>query len=267
MEIRVLYIAEIIGKPGIQCVKNLLPGLKRKYNTDLVIANVDSATNGNGIGKNHAGYIHKLGVDVLTGGDMIYFKKDLVEDFSTMTYVLRPGNFPVESPGRFFKICNLKNGVKVAVVSMLGHSGFNRVHGDNPFIKLPEILERLKRDTNFIIIDYHGATTAEKKTFAFYADGLVSAVIGSHGKVQTADERVLPHGTVAITDAGRTGCINSVGGCNALACISEYISGIPNWTHVAEATPENRPELQGVFFVLDSNSGSSRIERVQVPFF
>ncbi len=266
MDIRVLYIAEIVGKAGIQCVKQLLPEIRSRHSIDFVIGNINGATNGTGIGKNHAGYLHKLGISVLTGGDKIYYKKDLVDDFSEMHYVLRPANFPHESPGRSWKTCTV-NGRKITVVSILGYTGFMRIHADNPFVQLPFLLERLKKDTDSIIIDFHATTTAEKKTFAFYADGLVSAVIGSHGRVQTADERIMPKGTAAITDAGRSGCINSVGGCDANSAIYEYLTGIPNWTRGAEPVKETQPELQGVIFTLKDDGTAKDIMRLREPLF
>lgn len=266
---RILYIAEIIGKAGIQCVKDLLPQIRREKAIDIVIANADGATNGTGVGKNHAGYIHKLGAAVLTGGDMIYYKKDLVDDFASMTYVLRPANFPAESPGRYYRICTLANGQKLAVVSLLGYSGFSRVHADNPFLLLPDLLRRVTRDTPCVFIDYHAATTADKRTFAHFCaeHGGVSALIGSHGRVQTADARILGGTTATITDAGRTGCINTPGGCGSEPIIGEYLTGIPNWTHGAEPTAENRPELQGVIVDIEKNGKASAIESLRVPLF
>ena len=142
-----------------------------------------------------------------------------------------------------------------------------RIHADNPFVQLPFLLERLKKDTDSIIIDFHATTTAEKKTFAFYADGQVSAVIGSHGRVQTSDERIMPKGTAAITDAGRSGCINSVGGCDANSAIYEYLTGIPNWTRGAEPVKETLPELQGVIFTLKDNGTAKDIMRLREPLF
>lgn len=267
MEVKLLYIAEIVGKAGISCVKQIMPKIKAEYGINFCIANADSATNGSGLGKNHAGYIHKLGVDVLTGGDMIFYKKDLVDDLSSMSYVLRPYNFPPESPGRSYKICTLIDGTKIAVVSVLGYTGFNRIHADNPFVRFESLVERLKKDADIVIIDFHSGTTAEKKTFAFFADGQVSAVIGSHGLVQTADPRIMPNGTAAITDAGRTGCINSVGGCGTQAAIQEFLSGIPNWTKGEEMCLETLPELQGVVVTIAENGKATAIEALCVPLY
>lgn len=265
----VLYIAEIVGKSGIQCVKKLLPVIKAKENIDFVIANADGVTNGSGIGKNHAGYLHKLGISVITGGDYIYYKKDLVESFSTMPYVLRPYNLPSESPGRGWKLFSFgdENSAytqKIAVVSLLGQSGFARMHGNNPFTSFLSLIERIREETSFIIVDYHGATTAEKKAFSYFADGKVSAVFGSHGRVQTADERILPQGTACITDGGRTGSINSVGGRHAQSRISEYISGIGDWSKEAEDGADSLLQLQGLICCLGKDGTAVRIERIQM---
>jgi metallophosphoesterase (TIGR00282 family) len=199
-----LYISEIVGKAGIWCVKNTLSGLMKKEKPDLVIANADGATGSYGLGKQHAGYLRKMGIDVITGGECIFYKKDLVEGFDTAPYVLRPYNFPSESPGRGWRLVQAGK-VKVAVVSMIGRAGFNRVHGENPFTALPALSDRLHNETPYIIVDFHASATAEKQAFFHYADGKVSAVIGSHGRVQTSDETILPLGCGVITDAGRTG--------------------------------------------------------------
>ena len=149
---------------------------------------------------------------------------------------------------------------KIAVAVILGQSGFGRLHGNNPFSGLPALLERLRQETPFVIIDFHAQATAEKNTFFAMANGGCSAVIGSHTRVQTTDERILPRGTAVITDAGRTGSAESVGGCNKETRIKEFISGIPDWTRDAW----ERPELQGVFIELAPNGKAVSIERVQV---
>lgn len=264
--VRILYIAEIVGKAGLQCTKELLPVLKKEHDIDFVFGNVDGATNGTGIGKNHAGYLRKLGLQVMTGGDMIFYKKDLVDAIDSMTYVLRPANFPQEAPGKSYRIISVKNGAKIAVLSLLGYAGFARAHADNPFLRIKPLVERLKRDANCIVVDYHGATTAEKKAFCFYADGLVSAVIGSHGRVQTADACVLANGTACITDAGRTGCINAVGGCSARSALQRYLTGIPTWTHGENISAKTLPELQGVILEIDLQTGKSlSIKAIRAP--
>ena len=259
----ILYIAEIVGKAGVYALKKCLPELKNKKKCDLIIACADSATGGNGLGRNHAAYIRKLGVNVITMGDCCFFKKDLTENYEKTSYVLRPDNLNIEAPGlgsRVFHTIGDKKNQKIAVAVLLGQSGFGRIHANNPFSGLTALLERLHQETPFVIIDFHAMTTAEKQTFFVMADGNCSAVIGSHSKVQTADERILPGGTAVITDAGRTGCAESVGGNNRESRINEYLSGIPDWTKESW----EKPELQGVLIELDNNGKAISIERIRM---
>jgi metallophosphoesterase (TIGR00282 family) len=258
--VKILYIAEIIGKAGVYAYKKALPELKKQENPDFIIACADGATGGNGLGRNHAAYLHKLGASVLTTGECCFYKKDLTENLGKISYVLRPENLNIEAPGlgsRIFKA----GGVKVAVAVLLGQSGFSRLHGDNPFSGLAALLERLNRETPYCVIDFHALATAEKQTFFAMADGRCSAVIGSHCRVQTADERVLPGGAAIITDAGRTGSLDSAGGTDPASRIQEYLSGIPDWTREAW----DRPELQGVLIDLAENGKAHSIKRVRFP--
>jgi metallophosphoesterase (TIGR00282 family) len=257
---KVLYVAEIVGKAGIYAYKKALPVLKKQKSIDFVIACADGATAGNGLGRNHAAYLHKIGASVLTTGECCFYKKDLTENLGNIHYVLRPENLNIEAPGigaRVFKA----GGAKVAVAVLLGQSGFSRVHGNNPFSGLPVLLERLRQETPFCILDFHAQATAEKQTLFAMADGLCSAVIGSHCRVQTSDERVLPGGSAVITDAGRTGSLDSVGGNETASRIQEYLSGIPNWTKEAW----DKPELEGVIIDLADTGKALSIERVRFP--
>ncbi|MDR0642980.1 MAG: YmdB family metallophosphoesterase, partial [Treponema sp.] len=149
---------------------------------------------------------------------------------------------------------------KVAVTVLLGQSGFGRIHGNNPCSMLPSLLERLRQETPYVIVDFHAEATAEKKTLFAVADSRCSAVIGSHTRVQTSDETVLPGGTAVICDAGRTGSAESVGGSETESRIREYKTGIPDWTKEAFA----KPELQGVLLELDSTGKALSIERVRL---
>lgn len=255
---RVLYISEIVGKAGIWCVKNALPLLKQTEKPDLILANADGATGNSGLGRQHAGYLRKMGIDAITGGDCIFFKKDLVEGFDATQFVVRPANLPPESPGRGWRFAQAGK-EKVAVVSMLGRVGFNRIHSENPFTALQSLVDRLHQETPYVIVDFHAGATAEKQAFFFHADGKVSAVIGSHGRVPTADETILPHGTGVITDAGRTGSMDSVGGTDSSVKIREYLSRVPEWSRDAWA----RPALQGVIIDLDKSGKTVSIRRIR----
>lgn len=259
MGIRILYISEIVGKAGIWCVKNALPVLKRAEAPDLVIANADGATGSFGLGRQHAGYLRKMGIDVITGGECIYYKKDLVEGLDSLPYVVRPANYPAESPGRGWRLAQAGK-ERVAVVSMLGRVGFSRVHSENPFTALSPLVERLHRETPYIIVDFHANATAEKQAFFFHADGKVSAVIGSHGRVATSDETILAGGTACITDAGRTGSLNSIGGIDPASKIREYLARIPDWSRDAW----DKPVFQGLILDLDSKGKATSIRRVSM---
>lgn len=254
----IAYIAEIIGKAGIYSFKKGLQELKKQKKIDLVIACADGATGGYGLGRNHAGYLRKLGADVLTTGECCFYKKDLVENFGQLPYVLRPENLLSSAPGygtRFYKTGDMK----VAVAVLLGQSSFTRVHADSPFAKLPVLLERLSMESPFVIIDFHASTSAEKHTLFHAVKGKCSAVIGSHFRVQTADECIID-GTAFITDAGRTGSSNSVGGLDANAKIGEFRSGIPDWSKESW----EKPEMQGILLDIDNSGKARSIDRIKI---
>ncbi|MFA6506582.1 MAG: TIGR00282 family metallophosphoesterase [Treponemataceae bacterium] len=257
---KVLYVAEIVGKAGIYSLKKALPELRRSRGIDFVVACADGATGGAGLGRNHAAYIRKIGVDALTMGECVFYKKDLVENIGHLPYVLRPANLSASAPGWGSRVFQAGEGRKVAVAVLLGQSGFDRMHADSPFTLLPELLERLRRETPYVLVDFHASATAEKLSLFRFADGKCSAVIGSHGRVQTADEKVLPGGTAVICDAGRTGSIDSVGGCEPVSRVNEFLTGIPDWTKDAWA----RPELQGVLIDMADGGTASSIERIRI---
>jgi len=256
---KVLYVAEIVGKAGIYAFKKALPELKRRFRWDFLIACADGATGGNGLGRNHGAYLHKLGANVLTTGECCFYKKDLTENFDRLPYVLRPDNLNPEAPGFGARVYRA-GGEKIAVAVLLGQSCFSRLHGSGPTVHLPVMLERLRRETPNVIVDFHAQASAEKKTLFFAADGLCSAVIGSHTRVQTSDECVLPGGTAVISDAGRTGSAESVGGCETESRVKEYFTGIPDWTREAW----DRPTLQGVLVDIGANGRAVSVERLRV---
>ncbi|MDR2500754.1 MAG: YmdB family metallophosphoesterase [Treponema sp.] len=257
---RVLYIAEIVGKAGIHAVKKGLATLKAQYQASFVIACADGATGGNGLGRGHGAYLRKLGVDAITTGECCFYKKDLTENLEKIPYVLRPENLNPQAPGRGCRTFKAGN-EKIALGVLLGQSGFSRLHGENPYARLSALLERLRRESPYVIIDFHAEATAEKLTLFAAADGRCSAMIGSHKRVQTADERILPQGTAVITDAGRTGSVNSVGGCDIALRIREYLTGIPEWTREAW----EQPEVQGVALDLNPDGTAASIRRIRHP--
>ncbi|MCL2245019.1 MAG: YmdB family metallophosphoesterase [Treponema sp.] len=256
---KVLYVAELVGKCGVYTFRKVINELKNRKPFDFLIVCADGATGGSGLGRTHASYIHKLGAQVITLGECCFYKKDLTENIEKVPYVLRPENLNVEAPGIGAKIFKAGND-RIAVTTLIGQNGFGRLHANNPFTMLVPLLERLGKQTQYIIVDFHAQASAEKKTFFFAADGLCSAVIGSHTRVQTADETILPGGTACISDAGRTGSRQSVGGCDIDSRIREYLTGIPDWTRDAW----DEPEMQGVFLELGKDGKAVSIERIRV---
>lgn len=226
MPVRILYIGEIVGKAGIYCVKKALPEIKEKYRIDFVIANGEGATGGFGLGKNHSIQIHKYGVDVITTGEKAYFKKDMVPHIPKSPYLLRPVNFPYSNPGRGWRTYTAA-GLKIAVIAILGQSGFQRVHLANPHLMLPELAAKLRQDHDIVVVDFHASTTAEKYNLFYRMDGSVSAVFGSHTKAISADAQILRGGTAVICDTGRTGSLFGVGGLEPKTEIAKFLTQVP----------------------------------------
>jgi len=264
VSIRILYVAEIVGKAGVFTVKKTLAAAKRDLKVDFVIGNADSATGGSGLGRQHAVYLRKLGLEAITTGERCYYKRDIVEHMPKAPYLLRPANYPYGNPGRGFKVftCARPGGdAKVAVLQLLGQAGFSRVHLANPYQCVTDLARKLREETPTIILDFHAATTAEKQTMSHHAAGLVSAVIGSHTKAQTSDARVARGGTAYITDAGRTGSLMSVGGLDPDTRIREYLTGISAWAKDGTAGLE----LQGCLVEVGDDGRALSIEALRIP--
>jgi len=255
MPVRILFIGEIVSRPGIFCIKTNLRQLKEKYQPTLTVANGDGTTGGYGLGKTHAIYLRKLGIDILTGGDQIYYKKDMVAGFDQTYHVLRAANYPPGNPGRGWRTITVGN-IKIGIISLLGQAGFSRVHLSNPFTFLPEITKRLQAETPYILLDFHSVTTAEKATMALYADGQLSAMIGTGSRALTADAEVLPGGTAMLSDAGRTGSIDSVNGFDPKNEIQQFMSAIPE----KSADCWNGLEIQGAVIDIGDDGKATAIE-------
>jgi metallophosphoesterase (TIGR00282 family) len=256
--VKIFYCAEIVGKAGILAFKKGLPLIREAYNPDFVVAGADGVTHGSGLGRDHAGYLRKLGANALTLGECAFYKKDLTENITKVPYALRPANLVSTAPGYGARVYKTEKGEKVAVAVLLGQANFSRTHSENPYAALGPLLERLRAETPYCILDFHAEASAEKRGLFAAADGLCSAVIGSHTRVQTADEEIMSGGTACITDAGRTGSRDSVGGCEVQSRVNEYLTGIPDWTRDAF----DAPCLQGVVVDIGADGKALSIERV-----
>lgn len=257
--VNILFIGDIVGKPGRNVVKAVLPKLIDHYNAELVIANGENAAGGFGITEKVAEELFSYGIDILTTGNHVWDKKETLPFIAKEPKILRPLNYPEGVPGTGSTTVKTKNNQIVAVVNVLGRIFMNIL--DCPFRTTKEEIERLKKDTNLIIIDFHAEATSEKLAFAFYLDGKVSAIIGTHTHVQTADERILPKGTAYITDVGMTGPENSIIGFRETEVIEKFLTQMPKKFEV----PATSAILSAVHIEINSSDGLARkIERISI---
>ena len=257
---KIFYIAEITGKVGIWTVKKTIGYVKKAYSPDFIIANANRATGGNGLGKEHAGYLKKMGVGCITGGDCMFQKQDLLQSLTAMPFVLRPANISENSPGRGYHYFFTGKKEKLAVISLLGRYGRYRMLADNPFSFIEKTIQAVQKQTNYIFVDFCSSATAEKKALAYFLAGKVSALIGSGAHAATADEQLLYGSTAFITDAGRTGSFQSVGGYAPAQKIEQYRTGL--FEYPCESW--DRPYLQGLTLTIDDYGKARSIERVRI---
>lgn len=256
---RILFIGDIIGKPGRLAVRGLLPKLIGRYNPDLVIANGENSAGGFGITPEIVEELIRLEVNVITSGNHIWDKKEIYDFIKSERRLIRPANYPDGAPGSGFGVFECASGIKVGVVNLLG-----RVFMDNldcPFRAASDAVKRIKEETPIIIVDMHAETTSEKAAMAWHLEGEVSAVIGTHTHVQTSDERVLPKGTAFISDAGMTGPTESVIGIRKEIILERFITQMPVRFEVAS----KGVELQGVLLEVFHDGKAKAIERIKAP--
>jgi 2',3'-cyclic-nucleotide 2'-phosphodiesterase len=257
---RILFIGDIVGKPGRQAVEGILEKLISDYGIEFTIANGENAAGGMGITPPVAIDILDLGVDVLTSGNHIWAKKEIIPFLDEESRILRPANYPAQVPGRGAGIYQLSNGKKVGVLNLEGRVFMKNL--DCPFRVGEKEIEILRQQTNIIIVDFHAEATSEKMAMGWFLNGKVSAILGTHTHVQTSDERILNEGTAYITDVGMTGPLASVIGIRKQVALERLLTQIP-WKFDV-ATEEI--ELQGVVVEIDSNTGKSKdIKRIRMP--
>ncbi len=255
---KILFIGDIVGAPGREAVKQLLPGLVREYGLGFVIANAENAAGGSGITAKVADELFAAGVDVLTSGDHIWKKSEIFEIMNTDRKILRPANYPPGAPGKGFAVFSSKEGVRVGVLNLLGRVFLEPL--ECPFKTALAACEALKKEARIIIVDMHAEATSEKIAMGWFLDGKVSAVLGTHTHIQTADEKVLPKGTAYLTDVGMAGPYDSVIGRNKESVLSRFLSALPTKFEVAEGDIQ----LHGAVVDIDDTTGAARsIVRVQ----
>jgi len=258
--VRILFIGDIVGRPGRLAVKTLLPGLREQHALDFVIANGENSAGGSGINPRTAGEIFSAGVDVITSGDHLWDQKEVMELLTGEPRFVRPINYPPGTPGQgsgVFAIGNANSGCQVAVVNAQGRTFMPAM--ENPFLVVPPEIERLRQRTKIILVDFHAEATSEKIALARMLDGKVSAVVGTHTHVQTADEQIFPGGTAYLSDAGFTGPHESVLGRDIAPVIKRFVTNMPQRFEVAVG----RVMLHGLIVEVDEGSGrATGIRRV-----
>ena len=255
----ILAVGDIFGEPGRTALARLLPGLRQQHAIDFCVVNVENAAGGFGVTPPMARQFLAEGADVLTSGNHIWDKREIVEYIARENLLLRPANFPLGTPG--VGHITVKCGPhKVAVVNLMGRVFMLPL--DCPFRKADEIVPELRRETPIVLVDMHCEATSESQAMGWYLDGRVSAVVGTHRHVQTADERVLPGGTAYITDLGMTGPTDGVIGVDRDLILQRFLQQMP-----ARFEPAKGPAaLHGAVIVVDPDTGrASDIRRLRVP--
>ena len=256
---KILFIGDIFGKPGRDMAQRAIPALTAQHGIDLVIANVENSAAGFGVTGDIAETILKFGVDVMTSGNHIWDKKEVLDYIPRQPKLLRPANFPAGVPGRGTWIGQTRTGEPVAVINVMGRVFMAPL--DDPFAVVLREIEAVRGKARVIIVDFHAEATSEKAAMGWHLDGRVTAIFGTHTHVQTADERLLPKGTAYLTDVGMTGPHDSIIGVAVEAALGRFVNGMPTKFEAA-AGPAR---FNGIIITADPASGKAlAIERLNL---
>jgi metallophosphoesterase (TIGR00282 family) len=256
---RLLFIGDLVGRPGRDLVKRGLAALVDQHAIDFVIANVENAAAGFGITPDLAAELLDLGVDVMTGGNHTYDKKEILPHFAYEPRLLRPANYPTGAPGQGRYVARTRRGVSVGVINVMGRVFMAPL--DDPFARVRQEIDLVRAEARIIVVDFHAEATSEKVAMGWHLAGQVTAVVGTHTHVQTADNRILSGGTAYITDCGMTGGHDGVIGVEREAILQRFTTGLPQKFDVASGDPR----LHGVVITADEATGKAEsIERLSV---
>ncbi len=259
--VSLLFIGDIVGKPGRSITRLALPRLVSRHGIDLVIANVENAAGGNGITRDIAETLLDHGVQVMTTGNHVWDKKEALTYIESQPRLLRPGNYPPGVPGRGHCSMRTRDGIAIGIVNVMGRIFMNPL--DNPFQVVREqvALVRAEHGARIVLVDFHAEATSEKKAMGWHLDGEVTVVAGTHTHVQTADERILPNGTAYITDVGMTGPHDSIIGVDPRPALKRFLDGMP----AKFDTATGNPRLNAIIVTADPATGRAHtIERVDL---
>jgi metallophosphoesterase (TIGR00282 family) len=257
---KLLFIGDIVARSGRDLIRKHTRALATRYSVDLVIANGENAAGGAGITRENTLEILGAGVDVITTGNHVWDKRETLEFIGNEPRLIRPANYPAGTPGAGTYVATARNGVKVGVINVMGRLFMHAM--DEPFAIVGREVERLTADgVRVIFVDVHAEATSEKIALSYFLDGKVSAVVGTHTHVQTADERILAGGTACLTDVGMTGPHDGVIGMDKEAVIARFLTALPARFESASGDPR----LNGVLITVDARTGrASAIERVSL---
>ena len=255
--IRLLFIGDIVGKPGRDLVRQGLQSIVEYHQIDLVIANIENAAGGFGITREIGEQLLDLGIDVMTSGNHIWDKREALDYIGIEPRLLRPANYPAGAPGNGSFLARTRDGRSVGVINVMGRVFMTSL--DDPFAVVLAEIEKLRERTRVIFVDVHAEATSEKLAMGWHLDGKVTAVVGTHTHVQTADERILPKGTAYLTDAGMTGPHDSIIGVEVAPALARFLSALPQKFETATGNPR----LNAVIVEADDQSGrATEIERL-----
>jgi 2',3'-cyclic-nucleotide 2'-phosphodiesterase len=245
----ILFIGDIIGRPGRELIRKGLRGVVERHQADFVIANAENSAAGFGITKDVGDGLLEMGIDVMTSGNHIWDKREALEYIAAEPRLLRPANYPVGVPGRGSCVTHSGDGRAVGVVNVMGRVFMTPI--DDPFAVVLREIESIRPKTRVIIVDFHAEATSEKVSMGWHLDGKVTLVVGTHTHVQTADERILPQGTAYLTDAGMTGPHDSIIGMEREPSLSRFLTGLPSKFEPATGNPR----LNGIVVAADEKTG------------
>lgn len=257
----ILLIGDIVGEPGREAVRELLPRLKQENNIEFTIANGENAAGGNGLTPKIAEELFNCGVDVITSGDHIWKNKDVLKIIDQDPRILRPANYPQGAPGKGYSTYLTPVGNTISVINLLGRIFMQAI--DCPFKTATRIINEISSKTNIIIVDIHAEATSEKIAMGWHLDGKVSSVVGTHTHVPTRDARILPQGTAFLTDLGMVGSQDSVIGVNKEAVIRRFLTQLPTRFEPAK---ENI-WLYGAIVSIDSDTGKAKDIKMISEFY
>ena len=252
-----MFIGDIVGRPGRDLVRHGVQSLVEYHGADLVIANVENAAAGFGITREIGDQLLDCGVDVMTSGNHIWDKKEALEYIGTESRLLRPANYPAGVPGNGSYLARTRDNVSVGVINVMGRVFMLNI--DDPFAVVSREVEAMSQRARIIFVDFHAEATSEKVAMGWHLDGKVTAVVGTHTHVQTADDRVLPKGTAYLTDVGMTGPHDSIIGVEIEAALGRFLTALPQKFETATANPR----LNAVLVEADEETGrATDIERL-----